>query len=160
MDAVAFRDTIVKPALVILDQWSVPAEMLIMGTAAQESRLRFTRQMGGGPALGYFQMEPATHDDCWTSYINFRPSLRGKVLATRTATNAPRAAEMATDHKYAAAMARIFYMRVPASILASVTDIAAYWKLYYNTPLGAGTIGEFISNWNLLLTPSPYAEVN
>jgi hypothetical protein len=160
MDAVVLRDTYVKPALLTLDRWSVRAEMLIMGTAAQESGLTFTRQIGGGPALGYFQMEPATHDDCWTNYINFRASLRSKVLSTRTATGTPNAAEMETDHKYATAMARIHYMRVPASIPTSPRELAAYWKLYYNTPLGAGTISEFVSNWNRLLTPVPYDRIS
>jgi hypothetical protein len=33
MDAVAFRDSIVRPALLALDKWSSDAEKLIMGTA-------------------------------------------------------------------------------------------------------------------------------
>jgi hypothetical protein len=39
--------------------------------AAQESQLEYTRQIGGGPALGYFQMKPETHDGCWTNTINY-----------------------------------------------------------------------------------------
>ena len=159
MDATLFRDTIVKPALVALDHWSDPAERLMMGTAAQESGLIHTRQLGGGPALGYFQMEPATHDDCWASYIDFRASLKSKVLAIRTANGPPQASEMETDAKYAAAMARVRYMRVAAGIPDTGREIAAYWKLYYNTPLGAGTTGEFIANWNRLLAPGLYDSI-
>jgi hypothetical protein len=158
MDAVVFQTTIVKPVLVALGNWTQASEMLLMGTAAQESGLRLTHQING-PALGYFQMEPATYADCWTNFLDFRPGLKAKVLALRTTPGPPKAADMVTDPKFAAAMARVRYMRVPASILASPHDIAAYWKLYYNTPLGAGTVSEFIASWNKLLTPRPYARI-
>jgi hypothetical protein len=159
MDALVLRDSFVKPALLALDRWSDPAEQLLMGTAAQESQLIYTRQLGNGPALGYFQMEPATHDDCWTNYIDFRPSLKSKVLAIRTASGSPDAGEMETDHAYAAAMARVRYMRVTESIPTAPKDIAAYWKRYYNSLLGAGTIAEFIGNWNRLLAPQLYPAI-
>ncbi len=160
MDALVFRDSFVKPALQAMNRWSLPAEMLLMGTAAQESHLIYTRQLGGGPALGYFQMEPATHDDCWTNYIDYRASLRSLILSIRTATGTPQASEMETDHKYAAAMCRVRYLRAPASLPSSARDLAAYWKLYYNTPLGAGSVSEFISNWNIYLAPAPYDAIS
>jgi hypothetical protein len=159
MDATTFRDTIVQPALMALDSWSLRSEQLMMGTAAQESQLIYTEQIGGGPALGYFQMEPATHDDCWVNYIDFRPALKSKVLAIRAATGTPRAVEMKADAPYAAAMARVRYMRVPANIPDDPREIAEYWKLYYNTPLGAGTVNDFIGNWNKLLAPDLYAKI-
>ncbi|MDO9708331.1 hypothetical protein [Paracraurococcus lichenis] len=159
MDATVFRDTIVKPALLKLNRWSDAAEKLIMGTAAQESGLKFTRQIGGGPALGYFQMEPATHDDCWTNFINFRASLKSKLLSIRQAQGMPSAAELETDHVYAAAMARVRYMRAPESLPADGKGLARYWKQHYNTPLGAGTISEFIASWNRLLAPKPYDRI-
>ena len=159
MDPVVFRDTIVKPALMSMNRWSDAAEMLVMGTAAQESHLYYTRQIGGGPALGYFQMEPATHDDCWTNYINYRASLRSLIMGIRTATGTPSAAEMETDHKYAAAMCRVRYMRVAASIPLVPRDMAAYWKQNYNTPLGAGSVSEFIVNWNTYLAPRLYPTI-
>jgi hypothetical protein len=159
MDAVTFRDSFVKPALLALDAWSPQAEMLVVGTAAQESNLIYTRQLGGGPALGYFQMETATHDDCWTNYLNFRAPLKAKVMAIRTASGTPAATEMVTDHKYAAAMARVRYMRVSNAIPVVARDIAAYWKLHYNTPLGAGSADDFIANWNRYLAPALYPPI-
>jgi hypothetical protein len=140
--------------------------MLLMGTATQESQLTYTRQLGGGPALGYFQMEPFTHDDCWNSYIHYRPDLKTAVLAVRNAhspqpptANMPPAAELETNPHYAAAMARVRYLRAPAAIPADPREIAAYWKLYYNTPQGAGSVEEFIGNWNRVLSPQPYAAI-
>jgi hypothetical protein len=41
------------------------AMMQLLVTAAIESGLRFFKQVGGGPALGFFQMEPATFYDLW-----------------------------------------------------------------------------------------------
>jgi hypothetical protein len=158
MDAVEFLTTIVKPVLAAFDNWSEAAEMLLMGTAAQESLLTHTRQIGG-PALGYFQMEPATHDDCWTNFLDDRAELKAAVLAIRAATGTPEAVEMATNPRYAAAMARVRYLRVSAAIPTSPRAIAAYWKLHYNTPLGAGSVDDFVANWNRLLTPQPYAPI-
>jgi hypothetical protein len=116
MDSVEFQTTIVKPVLEATGNWTAESEMLLMGTAAQESQLIYTRQLGGGPARGYFQMEPATHDDCWTNYINYRAGLKAQILAIRSSPGEPNAAEMEADPKYAAAMARVRYMRVPAAI--------------------------------------------
>lgn len=158
MDAVEFQTTIVKPVLVAMAIWTEESEMLLMGTAAQESLLIYTRQING-PALGYFQMEPATHDDCWTNYLNYRPELKAQVLAIRTAPGAPAATDMETDPQYAAAMARVRYLRVSAPIPTRPRDMAAYWKQYYNTPLGAGSADDFIANWNRLLSPLPYAAI-
>ena len=39
-------------------------------------------------------------------------------------------------------------MRVTAAIPTAPRDMAAYWKQYYNTPLGAGSVDEFIANWD------------
>lgn len=158
MDATVFLTTIVRPTLNALATTSEAAEMLLMGTAAQESNLKFTRQIGG-PALGYFQMEPATYDDCWTNFLDFRPALAAKVLAVRTAPGPALAADLETDPQYAAAMARVRYMRVAAPIPTEPKEIAAYWKLYYNTPLGAGTVEAFIANWNRYLAPDPYGPI-
>ena len=72
MDAFQLRTEIVKPALEAIGYYSPAAEALIMGTAAQESHLKYVKQLGDGPALGLFQMEPATHDDIWANYLRFR----------------------------------------------------------------------------------------
>ena len=33
----------------------------------------------------------------------------------------------------------------------NVAELAHYWKLYYNTPEGKGTVEEFIKNYELLV---------
>jgi len=147
-----FLTNIVRPALLSLDMPNPNAERLLMGTAAQESGFVFTRQAGGGPALGYFQMEPNTHDDCWKNYIDFRPQLKAKVLGCIVPTAPPSAALMETNPIYAAVMARVRYLRVPGAIPEDGLGIAKYWKDHYNTVLGAGSVQDFVTTWNLLLS--------
>lgn len=139
----------IRPALTILELGGRAAEQLLLGTAIQESLLIHRRQLGNGPARGLFQMEPATHHDCWVSFLEFRPPLAEKVRQTLQAGQEPEASVLEVNDRYAAAMCRIRYRRVPQDMPAA-DDIAAmanYWKQHYNTPLGAGTPDEFLEKW-------------
>ena len=51
-------------------------------------------------------------------------------------------------------MARIHYLRVPEALPAAddVVGLAAYWKRYYNTELGAGTVEKFVESYQRILT--------
>ena len=148
IDPVQFRATVVRPALRLIGHWSEAAENLVWGTAVQESRLRWLRQLEGGPALGLFQMEPATHDDIWTNYLAYRSALAGEV--GRLLAPAPsRLDQLATNLLYGAALARVHYLRAPQALPAAgdIDGLAAYWKRFYNTGLGAGTADEFAANY-------------
>ena len=72
----------IRPALTTLAAGGIAAEQLLLGTAIQESLLIHRQQLGGGPALGLFQMETATHDDCWNNFLKFRKGLADKVRRT------------------------------------------------------------------------------
>lgn len=148
IDPGQLREYVVGPALEALGLWSDAAENLVMGTAAQESRLRYIHQLGDGPALGLWQMEPATHRDIWDHYLAYQPDLE---LAVRgLAGYRPRSEVLIYNLRYAAAMCRIHYYRAPEPIPQTVEGMAALWKLRYNTPLGAGTEQEFIDNYRLV----------
>ncbi|MBF0455209.1 MAG: hypothetical protein HQL72_10395 [Magnetococcales bacterium] len=124
------------------------AEALLLGTAAQESALgRYLRQLGSGPALGVFQMEPATYRDIWQNYLAYQPRIVQR-LAVRWPRE-PEPEEMVTDLLLAAVMCRLHYRRVARALPdeQDVAGLAAYWKRYYNTVLGAGTEAEFRQNW-------------
>lgn len=127
---------------------SPEAVQLLLGTAAQESHMgRYLRQING-PALGIFQMEPTTHDDIWTNYLQYRTALSRMVSKLRVDMPiGPR--QMAGNLYYAAAMARIHYRRVPEPLpqVGDLSGMAEYWKKHYNTHLGAGTEDEFIANY-------------
>lgn len=58
---------VIRPTLEKIELWSEAAENLLLGTTAQESHMgTYIKQVGKGPALGIYQMEPATHKDIWT----------------------------------------------------------------------------------------------
>jgi len=146
LDIHQFRELVIVPALEAIDARSLAAEELLLGTALQESGLMYLKQIGGGPALGLFQMESITHDDIWLNYLAYRPILSEKMTALEP-SQAARA--LVTNLLYAAAMCRVHYLRV-TSPLPEAGDYeahAAYWKKYYNTPAGAGTAEEYLTNW-------------
>jgi|TARA_B100000123_G_scaffold248839_1_gene206686 hypothetical protein len=158
------RTLIVQPVLAVLDLPAPDvAENLLMGTAAHESHLGdYIQQVGGGPALGIYQMEPATLNDCYVNYLDYstRAALKAKVdgfLAAQPVGSdgkPDKSAQLATNLAYATAMCRIRYYRAPGALPSDPNDLnglAAYWKQYYNTPLGAGTVDQFIADYNRFL---------
>lgn len=143
IDTYQLRVEIVRPVLRFLGLHSRIAENLVLGTALVESRSGYLRQVGGGPALGLWQMEPATHDDIMYNYVYFRPTLRQKLLDLSTPSTVTIGAnELIGNLYYGAAMCRVHYRRVPEALPGSFDafGLAEYWKKYYNTVLGAGTV--------------------
>ena len=152
MDAKQFRELIVRPTLKDMDMWSEAAENLMMGTATQESRLDYLKQLGGGPALSLFQIEPATHKDVWR-YLKLRPELEKVVrkFASQMYADLPQVPddELVYNLRYATAIARIKFWMIPEA-MPPANDIVAlgkYYKVYYNTIHGKATVDEFVHNY-------------
>lgn len=147
IDLKQFEDLIIVPTLNRIGQYSLEAVELVLGTAIQESNLKYLKQLGSGPALGVFQMEPATHDDIWDNFLKFRESLANSV-ALLTVKVSP--TSMIGNLWYATAMCRVHYSRVPDPLpeQGDYEGQAAYWKEHYNTYLGAGTEEEYLENWH------------
>jgi len=147
-----FRKDVVRPILKELDVWSPDAEELVIGTAAHESGLKYLRQVGGGPALGVCQMEPATHDDIWANYLKYQ-NPKADALRKLFGSSAGDARHLTWNLGYAVAMCRLHYCRLP-SALPDANDLAAmaaYWKENYNTELGAGTVEKFTNDYNRIV---------
>lgn len=127
--------------------YSRDASYLVWGTGAHEG-LGFTkrRQMGGGPALGVFQMEPATFQDIITNYLSYRPRIADKVKKV-CGINDFHVNALLTNDKLAICMCRIKYLRAPGLLPDTLSGMASYWKRYYNTSEGKGTEEEFIENY-------------
>ncbi len=157
IDLAKFRDEIVQPALLAINLYSESAEVLVMATGLAESNLQFTVQQGNGPALGYFQIEPATHN--WliekyggqTKYSFILDGLR------KLSDKVGMAIEMRDNPQYAAAMCRLRYFAVAAPIpgMYDIGAMAHMWKKYYNSEDGAGTIQEFIDRTKPLMSILP-----
>ncbi len=145
------RQYIIRPVLTYLDLHSQAAEDLIVGTAAQESRLgEYIHQLGDGPAQGIFQMEPATESDIWENYLNYRDGLAEKAGQLQMRRFDGFMPDLIGNLFYQTAMTRVHYLRVPEPLPdeGDVQAYAYYWKKFYNTPLGKGTEVEFIHNYN------------
>ncbi|WP_291329036.1 hypothetical protein [Desulfovibrio sp. UCD-KL4C] len=141
---------LIKRVLIEADLYSPEAEELLILTVAQESQGgTYLRQLGNGPALGIFQMEPATHDDIWENFLGYRESLGERILDVAGMFNGPDSKELEYNFRYAILMARMQYYRrrEPLPAVNDVKGRAVYWKIYYNTPSGAGTVSEAISNY-------------
>lgn len=149
MNPLHLRDYVVRPVLKHLGLYSVAAENLLIGTAFQESAGgTYLKQLGSGPACGIYQIEPATHDDCWDNYLRYRNELKRTIERLMTAEDWQ--SQLISNLSYSTAMARIVYLRKPEALPADPNDVhalAAYWKKHYNTFQGKGTVEEFVRNF-------------
>ena len=81
---------------------------------------------------------------------------RHAVVQLKSAPDANAEDELTQNDAYAAAMARIQYLRAPKQLptAGDTEGMAAYWKQYYNTPLGDGTVDQYIASWNGVMGPA------
>lgn len=151
----------VRPALQTLGaQYATEAaERLVMGTAAKESGgLVWLRQLGGGPALGLWQMEPFTFRYLRDSFLSGNDP--AKALLRRTAGSfsaslSPDPTELCWNLRLAAAYCRLKYLSVsePLPPAGDVAAMARYWKRHYNTSAGKGRPEEFEHTWANTIQP-------
>lgn len=127
---------VVRPALQCAGIWSEAREQLVLGTGAVESSYKYVQQIGGGPALGWFQCERLTHDDMWQNFIEHRLELKTKLRLL--CEGMERHGALVCFPQYAAAMCGVHYLRNRYA-LPSAGDaqaMAEYHKRHYNTALG------------------------
>ena len=140
--ATYFQYSIIQPTLRHLGLWSLAANELLLGTALIESNLIHRRQLGGR-ARGFFQMEPATHNDIWENFLKYRAQVGDRVKQLLTSERDDKIVELEVNDKYACAMARVHYLRVsaPPPQAGDVAGMAAYWKnlLQYTAGSRRGT---------------------
>lgn len=139
------ENNVIAPALIAINSYSDDAADMVLTTGAAESLYRHVRQVNG-PALGWFQMEPATHDDIWRNFLGATSRQHLLDGLQSLSKRAGVAKELEVNPWYAAAMCRIHYLRNPQAIpdAGDRAAQAAYWKKWYNTKLGAGTTGGFL----------------
>lgn len=139
---------LIEETLKEVDLYNENAVYLILGTAAQESGFgKYIKQLGNGPALGIFQMEPNTFNDIIENWLKYKNDLYHEILLTLGHNNMLDPDVMRWNLKAAIIMTRLHYRRVKAPLPTDLNGYAEYWKKYYNTYLGAGTVEEFIHNY-------------
>jgi hypothetical protein len=130
----------------------VAAELLLL-TAAHESKLgKYKKQLGGGPALGIYQMEPSTLFDIYDNYLEYRPELLESVEEI-TSIGSPNTTALENDPIYATIMARLHYRRIDEDLPqpGDLNGIAKYAKDHWNTPKGKATVEKYINDYRQLV---------
>ncbi|MDI2091470.1 hypothetical protein [Commensalibacter oyaizuii] len=142
------KQEIITPALNYIGFGGQRAINQVTGTFLAEGYAggsTYLKQLGKGPALGAMQMEPFTYNDIWTNFLsgprraNLATALKHLAGDWNTDNRAiPKPGVMTGNLFFAAAMCRVFYLRITAVLpLANdATAMAQYHKKYYNTALG------------------------
>ena len=149
MNAQQLLDCIIVPTLKHMGGGynSKEAQMLLLATAAAESRCGYYITQVGGPALGIWQMEPATSRSMWQNC----DVLRDAFFSDRIAKLAiPFGNSLVMSPAYACAMARLKYSMdtAPLPRYDDQLDIYDYYKRIFNTPDGASTLAKFERAWH------------
>ncbi|HEV2099317.1 MAG TPA: hypothetical protein VGR45_10370 [Stellaceae bacterium] len=143
--AADFRTYVVEPALGALVPAGVPYSLtaadLLMATAAVESCLGSYLMQCGGPAIGVFQIEPASLANLWAK-------LTPRQLAAMRSISTPQSpvTQIATNLVFAAAICRLFYWHDPMPLPPHTAN--GLWSMYkpvWNSAAGATTEPEFMA---------------
>jgi len=132
-------------ALQKMDMYSRDALHMIMRTGMAETGFRHLKQMGDGPALGSFQVEPKTIADTMENYVKYRPKIQECLYKLGYIENDV-AYRIMSNIALQVAFCRLKYRRDKYA-LPKHDDLegqAKYWKRVYNTKLGKGTIEHFL----------------
>ena len=138
---------IVEYSLYKIDCYSDDALALVVRTGMAESGYRALRGYGkGNPAIGFWQIEPATMKDMIKNYIRYRPGYKKNLISL--GMNFKKDVDMSVMSNLAvqAALCRLHYRR-DKDPLPSWDDLEAqgeYWKKVYNTFKGRGTVAHFV----------------
>ena len=164
------KTEVIKPVLSYLDMYSEAAVNLVLGTAIQESNCgSYLKQLEGGPALGIYQCEPETHRSIWCDYLFFNKTLGyliedyiSSAVALWDNDDSENKVEEFINESfyelpgnlyYATAICRAHYGRFkePLPHEDDIVELGKYWKKYYNTISGKGTVDEFVNNYRRVI---------
>jgi hypothetical protein len=141
---------------------------LLLGTAAQESGLLWTRQRmprweGSTGGFSRWQLEAGSIKDS-LAYLKARPEMLKR--ATAYLFDDPHASivwitacsvetllwvmRFTDSNRLGCLFARLHYLRVTEPVPDGLQAQAEYWKRYYNTTLGAGKPEQYVANWKRL----------
>lgn len=152
MNSDQLKTLIIEPTLKLLGLYDMSAVNLLLGTAAVESDCgEYIEQIPAGHAKGIYQIEMATHDDIVNRFLTKdRYDYIRKVIRDLKIQSLSNEQNLIGNLYYSTAIARMVYYRIPTilPIYNSKEELASYWKRYYNTFLGKGTIERFIQKYD------------
>ena len=133
--------------------YSHDAMELIYNTGLVESKYKYLMQKGGDNiARGFYQCEPWVAVSVCENYLQFRKPLMKKIaklcyLDIKYFTN-PKGFDwkqiLTTNITAQIIFCRLHYWRVPKPLPKTIEDQASYWKKFYNTEKGKGSINHFL----------------
>ena len=143
---------VINPTLRYIGLNSKDAGSIVLGVAAAESKFEKLQQFNGGPAMGLWQMEPRTHDDIYDSVFPDHLIL-SKNVQSLLSESFPALDQLHWNLAYACAMCRVQLWRFPEALprYDDISGQAHYWKKYYNTEDGSGTIEHYIESYYRLI---------
>ena len=127
-----------------MSMYSPEASEMVYKTGLAETGYRHLEQIKG-PAIGFFQVEPATMRDTWDNYIIYRQDLKSKLwgLGYDEESDVDR---VMGSIILQVVFCRLKYRRSPKALpeCGDLEGQAKYWKSIYNTELGKGTVKHFM----------------
>ena len=124
---------------------SPEARELIFRTGMAESGYRAIEQHGGGPAVGYFQVEPDTIKDTIDNYVTYRQEIQTKLWSLGF-DDKDMVLRVMGSIPLQVAFCRLKYRRDKYALppCGNIEAQGKYWKRIYNTHKGKGTVEHFI----------------
>lgn len=152
MNARQLKEVVIVPSLIALGLESPAAVNLMLGTCAQESAMGqylVQQNIGFKGGIGIYQMQRLTYDDIWNRKIEDNVAIKARIRLMLGYDGKPPADRMASDLKLATVMTRLFYAAIsdPLPDQDDIRGLGAYWKKFYNSAMGKGTIDEFVTNY-------------
>jgi len=138
-------DTLAKMGGKLNAVWAVNQ---VVGTTKESNGCEYLVQLNDGPARGFYQMEPATHDDIWTNFLAYQTQIANaiKSIVGRSNLGVGCADQMIGDIIYSTLMCRIDYYRSKLPAPANTaTALANYHKTVYNTSAGASVAADDVA---------------
>ncbi len=124
---------------------SKEAQEMIFRTGMAETGYKAIEQYGGGPAVGFFQVEPATINDTMENYVAYRSEIKENLAGLGYKKND--STIIVTGNIFLQiAFCRLKYRRDRHSLpkCGDLEAQAKYWKRVYNSYKGKGTIEHFM----------------
>lgn len=151
IDSQQLKKYIIEPTLKEIGLESDSATNILLGTCAQETQMGKYLHQINGTALGIYQMEKITFLDIRDRYLFKRThAFRQKVeFCCKLYVSSCEFKDLMWNLNFATIMARLKYASIgePLPAADNIKSLAEYWKKYYNTAYGKGTVKQFIENY-------------
>jgi hypothetical protein len=136
---------IIAWTLEFMEMDSPEAREMIYRTGMAETGFRAIEQYGNGPAVGFFQVEPATINDTIENYVSYRPAIKSKLWELGFDEKDSKIRVMSSI-ALQVAFCRLKYRRDKHALpkCGDLEGQAEYWKRVYNSYKGKGTVKHFI----------------